>query len=122
MAADGEWQDVDRPGVDQLMIEIVDDKTVKTAARFEGRDLGATTWTVSDDGNSMKQEFVNMDGEVETTGDLTLNRVSAGPDGAHAMSGEWELGEYGELSDEGLTFTYAVDGDTLTSTSNGGGW
>ena len=122
MTANGEWQDVDRPGVDQIMIEVVDDNTVRTAARFEGRDLGATTWTVSEDGNSMKQEFVNMDGEVETTGDLTLTRVAAGPEGSHAMSGEWELGEYGELSDEALTFTYALDGDTLTSSSNGGGW
>lgn len=120
--ANGEWQDVDRPGVDQVMVEVVDDMTIRTAFRFEGRDLGNSTWTVSEDGNSMSQAFTNLDGNETTEGDLTLTRVAAGPDGSHAMSGEWELGEYGELSDAGLMFSYALDGDTLSSSSNGGSW
>lgn len=121
-AANGEWQDVDRPGTDQVMMEVVDDKTIKTASRFEGRDLGSSTWTVSDDGNSMTQTFINLDGDEKTEGSLTLNRTAAGPEGSHAMSGKWELGEYGELSDAGLTFTYALEGDKLTQSSNGSSW
>lgn len=120
--ANGEWQKVDRPGADEVMMEVVDDTTVKTAFRFEGRDLGNSTWTVSEDGNSLAQSFVNLDGDETTEGNLTLVRTAAGPDGSHALSGKWTLGEYGELSDAGLTFTYTLDGDTLSSTSNGGGW
>lgn len=122
VTADGEWQQIDRPGADEMMIEVVDEKTIKTASRFEGRDLGNSTWTVSEDGNSITQTFVNLDGDETTEGSVTLVRVAAGPDGSHAVSGEWELGEYGEMSDAALTFEYALDGDTLSSSSNGGGW
>lgn len=120
--ADGQWQQVDRPGADEVMIEVVDDMTVKTAFRFEGRDLGNTTWTVSEDGNSMTQAFVNLDAEEQTEGNVTLTRTGPAPDGAHAMSGDWTLGEYGDISEAALLFTYALDGETLTSTFNGGSW
>jgi len=120
--ADGEWQTVDRPGVDQIMVAIVDDNTVKTSTRFGGEDLGNSTWTVSEDGQSMKQEFVNLRGEEATNGDLTLKRTAAGPDGSHAISGEWDLDEYGDISDSALLTTYALDGDTITVTYNTGGY
>ena len=120
--ANGEWQDVDQPGADQVMMEIVDDRTVKTAFRFEGRDLGNSTWTVSEDGNSVVQSFVNLDGAETTEGTVTLTRKSAGPEGSHAVSGDWELGQYGDISEASLTFSYALDGDTLTQTSNGDKW
>lgn len=120
--ANGEWQKVDRPGTDEVMIEIVDDKTIKSSFRFEGRDLANSTWTVSEDGNSMMQSFVDLDGEETTEGNLTLTRVGDAPEGAHAVSGEWTLSEYGEISEAALLFTYSLDGDTLTSSGNGEGW
>jgi len=121
-AANGEWQDVDRPGVDQIMFEIVDENTVKSATRFEGEDLGTSTWTVSEDGQTMKQEFVNLRGDESTKGDLTLARVGPAPDGSHAISGEWDLAEYGDISDSALMTTYAIDGDSITVTYNTGGF
>lgn len=120
--ADGEWQEMDRPGMDEMMIEVVDDMTIKTAFRFEGRDLGSSTWTVGDDGSTMTQTFVNLDAEEQTEGTVILSRTEDGPEGSHAMSGGWTLSEYGEISEAALLTTYAVDGDTVTVSFNGGGW
>ncbi len=122
MTADGKWQELDRPGVDLSMMEIVDANTVKTSGRLKGKVLGSSVWTVSADGKTMTQEFTNLDGKETTTGSRTYNRAAAGPDGAHLLSGEWTPAEYGEISDAALIFTYAIDGDTITSTGNSGGY
>ena len=36
VAADGEWQSINRPGVDEVKYMIVDDTTITSASRFEG--------------------------------------------------------------------------------------
>lgn len=120
--ANGEWQVVDRPGSDEQMIEVIDDRTIKSSTRFEGRDLGNSTWMVSEDGSTMTQTFVNLDGEVQTEGSISLSRTADAPEGAHAMSGGWALAEYGDISEAGLLTTYSLDGDTLSSSYNGGSW
>lgn len=120
--ADGEWQELDRPGFDGQMVEIVDTNTIKSSRRFKGKVLGSSTWAVSDDGQTMLQSWENLDGDETVTGARSYTRAAAGPDGSHAVSGEWTPGEYGEISDAGLIFTYAINGDTITSTGNGGGY
>lgn len=119
VAADGEWHDVDRPGSDSQMVEIVDDRTVRMASRRDGEDLGSSTYTISEDGQSATIEFTDLDGEEPVEGSATLVRVADGPEGAHAMSGGWTVGGISDMSDSGLTFSYAVDGDQFTSTGNG---
>lgn len=122
VVADGEWQPMDRPGYDEMMVKVVDDKTVKTAVRLKGRELGNSTWTVSDDGATLMQAFVNSDGDEETKGSVSLSRTADAPAGAHAMSGGWKLAEYGEISEAALLFTYTLDGDTLSSKSVSESW
>lgn len=117
--ADGAWHDVDRPGIDSQMVQIVDDNTVTMASRRAGEDTGSSTFTISEDGQSATVNFVDMDGDETVEGTATFTRVSDGPEGAHAMSGGWTIGELSDMNDAGLTFSYAVDGDQYTSTGNG---
>ena len=44
-------------------------------------------------------------------------RAADAPAGAHAISGSWKMNKYNNVSDEGLTITYKLDGDTLHMTS-----
>lgn len=119
VAADGEWHDVDRPGTDSQMVEVVDDWTVRMASRYEGEDTGSSTFTIAEDGQSATVQFTDLEGDEPVEGSATFMRVSDGPEGAHAMSGGWSIGGLSDMSDAGLTFSYAVDGDQFTSTGNG---
>lgn len=121
-AADGQWQPMDRPGYDEMMVQIVDDSTVKTAVRLKGRELGNSTWSVSADGTKLSQTYVNLDADEATEGSMTMTRTADAPAGAHAMSGAWKLAEYGEISEAALLFTYTLDGDTLSAKGIGESW
>ncbi len=122
MTANGEWQDMDRPGADSSMMEIVDANTVKSAGRLKGKELGNSVWTISADGQTMTQAFTNLDGKETVKGSRAYTRAAAGPEGAHKLSGDWTPAAYSDISDSALTFTYAIDGDTITSTGNSGGY
>jgi hypothetical protein len=43
--------------------------------------------------------------------------VAKGPAGAHAISGSWRTTKLEGFSDNGLAFTYKVEGDSLTMTT-----
>lgn len=120
--ADGEWKPMDRPGYDEIMVQIVDDKTVKSATRLKGRELSNATWTVSDDGSMLTQSFVDLDAEETTKGSMSMSRTAPAPAGAHAMSGGWKLAEYGEISEAALLFSYSLEGDTLSAKGNSESW
>jgi len=119
MPADGEWQTIDRPGADSGMIEIVDDNSIRSAFRLGEEELGSTVWTVSEDGQTLTTEFTDMSGDETVTGSETFTRVSDGPEGSHAVSGEWTNAGEISVSDEGLRFSYSVEGDQYTSMGNG---
>ncbi|MWV29374.1 hypothetical protein [Aurantiacibacter rhizosphaerae] len=119
VTANGEWQTVDRPGVDSMMVEQVDDNTVRAAFRYGDKDLGSSTWTVSDDGQTLTSEFNDTSGDEAVTGSETFTRTADGPDGSHAMSGQWAFSDIGDMSDAGLRFSYNVEGDQFTSSGNG---
>ncbi|MDC8754112.1 hypothetical protein OIK40_05565 [Erythrobacter sp. sf7] len=122
VAASGDWEKIDRPGVDALKYTIVDDKTITTASRLGDKELGNSTWTVSDDGQSLIMNWTNLDGDEVVKGSTTYARVAPAPDGAHAASGDWNVASLGDMSDAGLVFSYAIDGDTIISSGNGGGY
>ncbi len=117
--ADGTWQSVDRPGSDSQMIEVVDDNTVRAAARLGDKNLGSSTWTVSEDGDTLTIAFNDVSGDEPVTGSTIFTRTATGPDGSHAVSGEWIVSDIAEISDTGLLFDYALDGDQYASSGNG---
>lgn len=121
-AADGKWQKVDRPGTDEVMLAVVDDKTVQFASRFKGEDTGKSTWTVSDDGQMLTVDWTDFGAEGATTGKSRLVRTAAGPAGSHAASGEWKPESVSEMSEESRTVTITEEGDKFTFSGMGQGY
>ncbi len=119
VTANGEWQTVDRPGVDSIMVEEVDDRTVRASFRFDGEELGTSNWTLSEDGQTLTNNFTELSGDEDVTGSESFTRTADGPEGSHAMSGKWTFADIGEISDAGLRFSYSVEGNQFTSTGNG---
>jgi hypothetical protein len=121
VAADGKFHAVaDRPYYDSMAVTVVDDRTVKFERKKGDRDVGSSTWQLSPDGNTLNVEFVDKSAATPVTGKGTSTRVAAAPAGAHPTSGTWKANRLASLSDEGLTFSYAVDGDTITNKSGDG--
>ena len=120
VAASGEWVEVDRPSVDAVKFAIVDDMTVTSAGQRNGKEVGNSTWTVSEDGQTMTVAWNDLEGAEATSGTTTYARTAAGPEGAHAVSGDWKVTGVGDMSEAARTVTYALDGDTVTITGNNG--
>lgn len=123
VAADGEFHPVaDRPYYDSMSVEEVDDRTVKFVRRMGDRQVGDTTVTVSEDGN--RANFAWTDSTTPnaptTKGEGTDIRVGPAPEGAHAMSGSWKTEKVESISDEALTVTFQLDGETLNMSSPSG--
>jgi hypothetical protein len=51
------------------------------------------------------------------TGKGEETRVAKGPAGSHSISGSWRTSKMDSVSDNGLAFTYKVEGDSLTMTN-----
>ncbi|MEO8175396.1 MAG: hypothetical protein ABI626_01900 [Sphingomicrobium sp.] len=119
--ADGKFHAVaDRPYYDSLAVTVVDPNTVKFERKKGDRDVGSSTWQVSSDGKTLNAEFVDKTAATPVTGKGTSTRVAAGPAGSHAVSGTWKANVLNSLSDEGLAFTYEVDGDTIRNKAGDG--
>ena len=120
-AADGKFHPVaDRPYYDSLAVTVVDDRTVKFARKKGDRDVGGSTWTLSADGKTLNVEFVDKTAATPVTGKGSSTRVAAAPAGAHPVSGTWKANTLSNLSDEGLTFSYDLEGDTIKCTAGDG--
>jgi hypothetical protein len=117
-AADGKFHPVaDRPYYDSMAVTVVDDRTVKFERKKGDRDVGSSTWTLSPDGKTLNVEFVDKSAATPVTGKGSSTRVAAAPAGAHPVSGTWKANTLSSLSDEGLTFSYAIEGDTIKNTA-----
>jgi hypothetical protein len=118
--ADGQDQKVTgHPYFDSMAITVVDDQTISEIDKKDGKVVATSKTTVSADGKTATFEFsdssnTNADPVV---GKGTSTRVAKGPAGSHAVSGSWRTTSFENLSDNGLTFTYKVDGDSLTMTA-----
>lgn len=120
--ADGGWHEVDQPGFDAQMVEVVDERTIKGARREDGQDLGDATWTVSEDGQSLAIAWRDISGDEPVSGTTNFSRTSDGPEGSHLVSGSWTVAGLSEMSDTGRVGSYEIDGDTITATWNNGSY
>ena len=119
--ADGKFHPVaDRPYYDSLAITVVDDRTVKFDRKKGDKDVGSSTWTLAPDGKTLNFDFVDKTAATPVTGKGSATRVAAAPAGAHPVSGTWKQNKLESLSDEGLTFTYDIEGDTIKNTNGDG--
>lgn len=115
--ADGKFHKIGgQPYFDEVMIKVVDAKTVEETTRKAGKVTYTQTTTVAADGKTRSLTFTDMSGEngVPINGSEILERVAKGPAGSHAISGEWREREVSDLSAEALTVTLRTEGNTLS--------
>jgi hypothetical protein len=117
---DGQDQKVTgHPYFDTINIKIVDDRTYEEIDKENGKTVATSKTWVSSDGNAMMFEFSDSSATSgdPITGKGEATRVAKGPAGSHAISGSWRMSKMEGMSDNGLAFTYKVEGDSLTMTN-----
>jgi hypothetical protein len=119
LAADGAFHPVTgRPYADSMAVKVDDSQNVTTTSKKGDKVTGESKYSVSADGKTLTISFTDSTApNTPVTGSLTEVRVADAPAGAHAISGSWKLDKYDNVSDEGLTVTYNLDGDTLHMSS-----
>src|SRR5437660_6469231 len=118
--ADGQDQKVTgHPYYDAVSIKVVDERTIEETNKKDGKTVATSRTTVATDGNTANFEFTDSSNTNAdpVTGKGEITRVSKGPAGAHAISGSWRTSKFETVSDNGLTFTYKVEGDSLSMSS-----
>ncbi len=103
------------PYYDTVNIKVVDDHTMVETDKKGGKTVEVGTTKVSADRKTLTFEFTDSSNTnaAPVTGKGTETQVAAGPAGSHAMSGSWRLTKYDTISDNAVTMTLKVDGDTL---------
>jgi hypothetical protein len=122
VAADGAFHPVARPYSDMTSVKVDDDHSVTITAKKGETVVGTTHYTVSADGKTLTSAFTDssVPGAKPVTGQSTQTRVGAPPAGAHAVSGQWQLAAYNNMSDEGLVMTFKTEGDMVHLSTPGG--
>lgn len=123
VAADGAFHPVKgQPYADSVSVKIVDARTVTRIDKKDGRVTGQQTLSVSPDGKVLTISVISsaVPNAKPVTGSVSETRAAAGKPGSHAISGSWVAEKVGSVSDEALTFTLKLDGDTLHMSSPAG--
>ena len=107
------------PYYDSVSIKVVDARTVDETDKKNGKVVATSRTVVAADGKTAKFEFSDSSATngAPVTGKGLMAQVAPGPAGSHAISGSWRTTKMESMSDNGLTFTYKVTGNTLTMTS-----
>lgn len=125
VVADGAFHAVaDRPYYDSISIKAADARTIEIHRRKGDKEVSSATLTVSEDGNVLTTKFTDATtpNSPPVVGTQTAKRAGPAPAGAHAASGQWTPDRIAEYSEEALNIVYAVDGNKVTSTSQGQTW
>jgi uncharacterized Zn-binding protein involved in type VI secretion len=120
VAADGQDHPVSgHPYFDTIAIKVVDDHTIQETEKKAGKVVATSSRTVAADGKTAAYEFTDSSNTNAdpVTGKGTMSQVARGPAGSHAISGSWRYSSFDNVSDNGLMFTYKVDGDNLKMTT-----
>jgi hypothetical protein len=122
--ADGNDQPVTgHPYLSTMAIKVVSDHEIQETDKKDGKVVGTSTTTVSPDGKTISFTFTdssNTNGGAPVTGKGEETLVAKGPAGSHAVSGSWRMSKMETLSDNAITWSYQVTGDSLTMTSKTG--
>ena len=114
--ADGAYHRVaGRPYWDELSVTVVDDHNVTFSFKKDGQVVSTNTNTISADGRAMTMVSHNTNNgggvPIDATGSAT--RVGAPVVGAHLMSGSWQVKPATSVSDQALTVTMRVTGNSF---------
>ena len=119
--ADGMDQKVTgHPYYDTVAIKVISDHEVEETDKKDGKVVATSKMTVSPDGKTLMYEFSDSSNSnaAPVTGKGEDMRVGAKPPaGANMITGSWRTTKMENISDNGITWTYKVNGDMLTMTS-----
>jgi hypothetical protein len=118
--ADGQDHKVaGHPYYDSVSVKVVDDRTIEETDKKDGKIVATFKIAVSPDGKTSTFEFTDSSATNAdpVTGKGESVRVAKGPAGSHAISGSWRASKMESMSDNGRTFTFKVEGDSLTMTT-----
>ncbi len=99
-----------------MSLKVVDARTTEETDKRNGKTVGTTRMTVSNDGNTATVEWTetcNAQGDVVAGKDL-MARVSQSPRGAHEISGSWRITKRMNRSENALVVTLKLGGDTFS--------
>ena len=114
--ADGEDHKVaGHPYYDTVNVRVIDPQTIEETDKKAGKTVTTQTFTVSADGSTSTVDFSDSSAsnDAPVVGKGEFKRVAKGPAGSHAISGAWQATRYDAVSDNGLLFSFALEGSTL---------
>jgi len=88
---DGVDYEVTGYSYDTLAVRILDNHAIKFTMKKAGRPYFECIETVSPDGQKMTEDFTNTMEAETVTRKAGFTRVSNGPPGSHALSGQWRM-------------------------------
>lgn len=119
--ADGEDHTVTgNPYYDTIRIKVLDDRSIQKTEKKNGKTVATSTMTVSSDGSAATLEFTDcsntsadpVSGKASMTRVIKVKRAA----GSHAISGSWRTSNLESVSENGLVFTFKIEGDNLSMT------
>jgi hypothetical protein len=102
---------------DSIAVKIVSGTVVDI--RKGGKVTGTDTATVSGDGKTLTEVFVDYTGAQPAKGTSASSRLTAGPAGSHALSGTWQQSKFSDGSESLVTVKFASTADELKMEWNG---
>jgi len=117
--ADGTDQMVTGHYFDTIAVRILDEKSVEFTQKKNGKATFAVIETVSPDGRMMTEKFTNTMGAETVSGTARFTRVSVGPNGSHALSGEWQMQTVKNATRAGTVTTYQSTAGALYISDGG---
>lgn len=110
------------PYFDTIAVQVVDDHTIHETDKKKSRVVSTSTIAVAPDGKTAAVDFTDSSdtNSAPVSGKATLARVESGPSGSHSVSGSWRNTSIQNMSDNGLTMMFKVEGDHLTMTTQTG--
>ena len=123
--ADGEDHRVTgNPYYDTINIKDLGDQGIERIEKQNGKTVATSKMMLSSDGATATLEFTdNSNANADrVTYKATVTRIGKAkrPAGAHAISGSWRISRMESVSDNGLTLTFKVDGESLNMTTMAG--
>jgi len=120
--ADGQDHKIAASCYDTVSVKVVDDRTIQEVDKRSGKTVGTSRMTVAADGQTAIIDWTEM---CNTKGDLvtakkSMERVAKGPAGAHAVSGSWRILKYLDMSENALSITLKLEGNTFYFTDPAG--
>jgi hypothetical protein len=101
------------PNYDTLAVRILDGNSVRFTMKKEGKLTFVSTETVSPDGQTMTEEFVNTMEAETVSGKAGFMRVGKGPTSSHALSGEWRMDTVNNATPAGTMTTIQTTADGM---------